>query len=84
MKEPWKEPWKEGTFIRMRPVLGIEGSVWVVGNGFYILLKDDGRSVWVVDIVGNGFYILLKDDGRGRRKVLNFANQENWEEVTND
>ena len=61
-----KEPWKEGTFIRMRPVLGIEG------------------SVWIVDIVGNGFYILLKDDGRSRRKVLNFANQENWEEVAND
>lgn len=58
-----KEPWKEGTFIQVRPVLGITG------------------SVWIVDIVGASFYVLVKDDGRQRRKILSFANQDNWEEV---
>lgn len=58
-----KEPWPEGTFIQMRAVLGIKG------------------SVWMVESVGKTCYTLLRDDGSNKRKILIFANQDNWEEV---
>lgn len=53
----------------MRAVLGITG------------------DLWMVELVGNDHYVLLNEKqygGKERRKILNFTNQTNWEEVKNE
>jgi hypothetical protein len=52
----------------MRAVLGITG------------------DLWQVEMVGPDHYTLLHEkshNGSERRKILNFTNQHNWEEVKN-
>ncbi len=42
-----KEPWQVGTYIQVRPILGIKGDVWqveTVENGWYQLCRDDGSN----------------------------------------